>query len=284
MGYVAVSRAREDVLIFTNSIEQLSAALDRIPVGRCHANQSQSSRFSLQEILWSRRLDPEDPRNTNSKEVPLSLRSTALAHYFCKEFLISQNTFDYIVWITAKKSVFDPLSKDSMIKPVINDFYGTESLIDVTLQVTGCDEILERDFEYKKEFVEGEILRSKRIFFVLDNLENIDDKDFFDYITKGFNKFSAKNRDLKVPKMASDFLITLLPVWGRSCAVRGWSNSMGIAHACQGGCRNCVPLGTATSQVLPKGASRQTSCERRAIIVATEKPKTIAVKSARSSS
>lgn len=29
MGYVAVSRAREDALSFTNSIEQLSAALDR---------------------------------------------------------------------------------------------------------------------------------------------------------------------------------------------------------------------------------------------------------------
>lgn len=29
MGYVAVSHAREDALIFTNSIEQLSAALDR---------------------------------------------------------------------------------------------------------------------------------------------------------------------------------------------------------------------------------------------------------------
>jgi hypothetical protein len=29
MGYVAVSRAREDAVIFTNSIEQLSAALDR---------------------------------------------------------------------------------------------------------------------------------------------------------------------------------------------------------------------------------------------------------------
>lgn len=29
MGYVAISRAREDALIFTNSTDQLSAALDR---------------------------------------------------------------------------------------------------------------------------------------------------------------------------------------------------------------------------------------------------------------
>jgi len=29
MGYVAVSRAREDAIIFTNSTEQLRAALDR---------------------------------------------------------------------------------------------------------------------------------------------------------------------------------------------------------------------------------------------------------------
>jgi tetratricopeptide (TPR) repeat protein len=123
---------------------------------------------------------------------------TALAYYFCKEILIPEEKFDYIVWVTSKKTVFDPFSKDTMIKMIDNDFYGIESLIDATLHVIEYEDFIVEDFAVKKEFFENEIINNERIFFVLDNLENIDNNDFFNYITKDFNRLSGINRNFKV--------------------------------------------------------------------------------------
>lgn len=123
---------------------------------------------------------------------------TALAYYFCHEILVPENRFDYIVWLTSKKTVFDPFSKDTLIKRIDNNFYGTESLIDTTLQVVGLEEFIGEDFYVKRDFFERDVASKEKIFFVLDNLENVDDDEFFKYITKGFNRLSGINRDLKV--------------------------------------------------------------------------------------
>lgn|GEM_PF-1084264 len=122
---------------------------------------------------------------------------TALAHYFCQEALIPSNQFSYIVWLTSKKTVFDPFSKETQIKLVNNEFYGVESLIDTTLRVVGFEELIDAHLAEKREFFEY-IVTTERIFFVLDNLETIEDDEFFLYITRDFNKFSAKNRYLKI--------------------------------------------------------------------------------------
>jgi len=123
---------------------------------------------------------------------------TALAYYFCKEILIPKKRFAYIVWLTSKKTVFDPFSKDTLIKQIDNSFYGIETLFDSTLQVVGYEDFIGEDLNTKRDFFENSIISKEKIFFVLDNLENIDDDDFFNYITKDFNKLSAINRDLKV--------------------------------------------------------------------------------------
>ena len=123
---------------------------------------------------------------------------TALAYYFCKEIVLPSNQFDYIVWLTAKETVFDPFSSDFMIKTVRSSFRGIEELIDATLSVIKFEELISEPLEEKKKFVEDDILKKKKIFFVLDNLESVDDNQFFDYITHDFNKFAAENRFLKV--------------------------------------------------------------------------------------
>lgn len=123
---------------------------------------------------------------------------TALAYYFCKEILLHSNQFDYLIWLTAKETVFDPFSRDLMIKEVRSSFRGIEELIDTILSVIKLEELINEPLEEKKKFVEEQVLKSEKIFFVLDNLESIEDKHFFDYITRDFNKFAAKNRFLKV--------------------------------------------------------------------------------------
>jgi tetratricopeptide (TPR) repeat protein len=123
---------------------------------------------------------------------------TALAYYFCKEILLPSNQFDYLIWLTAKETVFDPFSRDFMIKSVRSSFRGIEELIDTILSVTKFEEFIDKPLEEKKKFVEDQVLKSEKIFLVLDNLESIEDDQFFDYITRDFNKFAAENRFLKV--------------------------------------------------------------------------------------
>jgi tetratricopeptide (TPR) repeat protein len=123
---------------------------------------------------------------------------TALGYYFCKEILLPSNEFDYLVWLTAKEEVFDSFSNNFMIKKVRGDFKGIEELIDTILSVAGLEEEIDKPFNIKKEFVEDQILKGAKIFIVLDNLESIEDDQFFDYITRDFNKFAAENRSLKV--------------------------------------------------------------------------------------
>jgi len=123
---------------------------------------------------------------------------TALAYYFCKEIVLPSNQFDYLVWLTAKETVFDPFSSDLMIKTVRSSFRGIEELIDATLSVIKFEELIDKPLEEKKKFVEDQVLKSEKIFFVLDNLESVDDNQFFDYITHDFNKFAAENKFLKV--------------------------------------------------------------------------------------
>jgi len=122
---------------------------------------------------------------------------TALAYNFCENFLIPSKRFKHIIWITSKKTVFDPFSKEMMIKQIQNDFYGVESLIDITLKVTGFEEIIGEELKYKVNFFE-DIVSSESLFFVLDNLETIEDEDFFSYLTKDFNRLSGINRNFKV--------------------------------------------------------------------------------------
>lgn len=123
---------------------------------------------------------------------------TALAYYFCKEILLPQNEFNYLIWLTAKESVFDPFSRDLTIKPVRSNFRGIEELIDTVLSVIEFEELINNPMEEKKKFVEDEVFKSEKTFLVLDNLESIEDEEFFNYITRDFNKFARQNRFLKV--------------------------------------------------------------------------------------
>ncbi len=123
---------------------------------------------------------------------------TALAYYFCDQKVVPSGEFDYLVWITAKETVFDPFSREQMIKDLKNDFKGINTLIDTTLAVIRLEDLLDRPLEEKKDFFEKEIVQSEPIFFVLDNLESVEDNEFFEYISKEFNKLAAKNRKLKV--------------------------------------------------------------------------------------
>jgi tetratricopeptide (TPR) repeat protein len=123
---------------------------------------------------------------------------TALAYYFCKEILLPSNRFDYLIWLTAKETVFDPFSRDLMIKTIRSSFRGIEELIDTILSVIKFEELMDKPLEEKKKFVEDEVLKSEKVFIVLDNLESIEDDQFFDYIRQDFNKLAAKNRFLKV--------------------------------------------------------------------------------------
>lgn len=123
---------------------------------------------------------------------------TALAFYFCKEIIIPSGKFNYLVWLSAKETVFDPFSKDRLIKTVRGEFRGIEELIDTVLSVIGFEDMINSPFDYKKEFIEKEVFEKEKIFIVLDNLESINDEKFFDYITRTFNRCSSQNRDLKI--------------------------------------------------------------------------------------
>lgn len=108
---------------------------------------------------------------------------TALAYYFCKEVLLPKYEFDYIIWLTAKDTVFDPFSNEFMIKKVRSDFKGIEELIDTTLSVVNFEKFINKPLEEKKKFVENQVYKTEKIFIVLDNLESIEDEQFFYYIT-----------------------------------------------------------------------------------------------------
>ncbi len=122
---------------------------------------------------------------------------TALAYHFCKTVVIPSKEFNNIIWITAKETVFDPFSVESMIKKVNNRFEGINTLIDVTLTTIGFEEYIDKDLQSKKELFE-EFIKSESVLIVLDNLENVEDENFFKYIKDDFNKFAVSNRNLKV--------------------------------------------------------------------------------------
>ncbi len=123
---------------------------------------------------------------------------TALAYHFCKEHIIPQSNFKYLIWITSKNTVFDPYSIEKQIKIVENEFKGIETLFDTTFSVVGLEELINSNFKEKKEFFLNEIISTEPIFFVLDNLENINDQEFFEFVSKYFNKYSADNKYLKI--------------------------------------------------------------------------------------
>lgn len=123
---------------------------------------------------------------------------TALAYHFCKEYIIPQCNFKYLIWITSKNTVFDPYSIEKQIKLVENEFKGIETLFDTTFSVVGLEELINSNYEEKKDFFLNEIISTEPIFFVLDNLENINDQEFFEFISKFFNKYSANNKYLKI--------------------------------------------------------------------------------------
>lgn len=123
---------------------------------------------------------------------------TALAYYFCKEKILPTTKFSYLIWLSAKETVFDPFSKDLMIKQIRSNFRGIEELIDTILSVIGFEELINKPLEEKRAFIEEEVIKKEKIFIVLDNLESIEDDQFLNYITSDFNKFAAKNRNLKV--------------------------------------------------------------------------------------
>ena len=102
------------------------------------------------------------------------------------------------MWVTAKETVFDALSENRMIKNINNNFEGIEGLINTTLSVAGFEEFIDRSISDKTLFFEEEILKKEPVLFILDNLESVNDVDFFNYITRKFNRFAAKNRNLKV--------------------------------------------------------------------------------------
>lgn len=123
---------------------------------------------------------------------------TALAYYFCKEILLEESYFNYIVWLTAKETVFDSFSREISIKKVRTNFRGVEELIDTILSLVSFEELINKPLNEKQKFVEDEILKSEKLFITIDNLETIEDEQFFSYIKNDFNKFSAINRNLKI--------------------------------------------------------------------------------------
>lgn len=120
---------------------------------------------------------------------------TALTYYFCESILIPQNQFDFLVWVSAKDTYFDPFDKENQIKKVENRFKvnPVEVLIEETIKVTGFeDSFLGKSLEEKKDFFENEILKNEKIFFVIDNLENIQGDDFFLYLDSFANYNNTK--------------------------------------------------------------------------------------------
>lgn len=123
---------------------------------------------------------------------------TALAYHFCKEYILPENKFKYLIWLTSKNTVFDPFSIEKQLKTVENEFRGLETLFDTTFSVIGLEELINANFQEKKDFFLNEIIATEPIFFVMDNLENINDQEFFEFVSKFFNKYSAQNKYLKI--------------------------------------------------------------------------------------
>ncbi len=120
---------------------------------------------------------------------------TALAYHFCQENILGGGRFDYLVWISSKTTFFDPFSAQAtLIDP---NFQGINTLFDSLLSVVGFEELIERDLDYKKGEC-GDILQEEPVFLVLDNLENVEDEEFFLYIMNEINQFAGYNRNLKV--------------------------------------------------------------------------------------
>jgi tetratricopeptide (TPR) repeat protein len=130
-----------------------------------------------------------------SLDGPGGIGKTALAHYFCQKFVIPSSEYQYLVWITAKKEVFDP--SRGITVPTSQSFRGIRTLIDTTLLVCGGDTFGECSLEERRELFE-DIIHRDPVFFVLDNLETIEDESFFDYVVDAFNRAARNNRQLKV--------------------------------------------------------------------------------------
>ena len=122
---------------------------------------------------------------------------TALAHHFCLEKIVQADNprFDHLVWISSKETVFDPFKNQT--RSIEASFQGLETLFDSLLCVCDFEDYIEESHERKREFC-AEILQETSVLFVLDNLENVRDDDFFSYIKEDFNRFSGQNRNLKV--------------------------------------------------------------------------------------
>lgn len=120
---------------------------------------------------------------------------TALTYHFCETVLMNQNQFDFLVWVSAKDTYLDPFDKFQMIKRKENKFKvnPVETLIDETIKLVGfSDMFMSLTFEEKRIFFEEEILKNEKIFFVIDNLENIQGDDFFQYIDSFANFNNTK--------------------------------------------------------------------------------------------
>lgn len=122
---------------------------------------------------------------------------TALAYHFCKNIILQSELFKNVIWISAKETIFDPFSIDKRIKIINNKFNGINTLIDVTLKTIGFGEYIQSPFDLKKSLFE-DFVKSESVLIVLDNLENVDDEEFFKYIKYDFNKFALENNKLKV--------------------------------------------------------------------------------------
>jgi len=122
---------------------------------------------------------------------------TALAYYFCETIVLKSLKFDYLIWISAKDSIFDVLVKTDAIKQIDNMFKinSIEYLIDETIKLLGFwEDFKDKNLLEKKDFFEKDILPTEKIFYVIDNLETIENKDFFKYIDKiaEYNNYNLK--------------------------------------------------------------------------------------------
>lgn len=121
---------------------------------------------------------------------------TALAHYFCKTYVLPASSFDYLVWISAKRARFD--LEEGKAKPIKTNSFGLDTLVDTTLMVCGQGDrnFLNYDAKEKQELFQ-DVLHRDAVFFVLDNLETIEDDAFFKFVMNCFNKAASTNKQLK---------------------------------------------------------------------------------------